>query len=165
MASSARTAFLDRDGTINRKPPEGDYVKSWQEFAWLPGALEAIRLLKEEGWRVIVVTNQRGVALGRMRAEDVEQIHHRMLAQAPIDAVYTCPHELHTCDCRKPRVGLFLDAQHDFPDIDFARSVVIGDTRSDMEAGERIGARTVQVGERPLPSLLQAVERLVEQEV
>src|SRR5262249_50018785 len=119
-----RTAFLDRDGTINVKAPEGEYVTSWAEFSFLRGAVEAIELLRERGWRVVVVTNQRGVALGRMSLADVEDIHDRMREAAPLDAVYLCPHERDSCDCRKPNTGMFLQAQAEFPDIRFEECVV-----------------------------------------
>ena len=92
------TAFLDRDGTINVKAPEGEYVTTWQQFRFLPGAERAVGLLREAGWRVIVVSNQRGVALGRMGAQDVEEIHRRMQETAPVDAVYWCPHERCVCE-------------------------------------------------------------------
>jgi D-glycero-D-manno-heptose 1,7-bisphosphate phosphatase len=158
--TEGRTAFLDRDGTINVKAPEGEYVRSPGEFRYLPGAPEAIRLLAGCGWRVIVVTNQRGIALGRMTAEAVDEIH-RGLLELPVAAVYVCPHEKGACDCRKPGTGLFLQAKRDFPEIDFSRSVVIGDAPSDIAAGDALGCRTVLVGEPPLPSLKQAAEMLV----
>ena len=154
------TAFLDRDGTINEKAPEGEYVTSLSQFRYLPGAEDAIRLLADAGWRVLVVTNQRGIALGRMTAEAVDEIHRHLL-ELPIAAVYVCPHEKGVCDCRKPGTGLFLRAKRDFPEIDFARSVVIGDAPSDIAAGEALGCRTILVGAPPLPSLLDAAGRLV----
>jgi D-glycero-D-manno-heptose 1,7-bisphosphate phosphatase len=156
---SGRTAFLDRDGTINVKPPDHEYVTSPAEFHYLPGAEEAIRLLAETGWRVVVVTNQRGIALGRMTAEAVDRIH-RVLMELPVAAVYVCPHEKGMCDCRKPGTGLFLQAQRDFPEIEFAHSVVIGDAPSDIAAGEALGCRTILVGRSPLPSLLDAARTL-----
>jgi D-glycero-D-manno-heptose 1,7-bisphosphate phosphatase len=159
-SSASRTAFLDRDGTINVKAPEGEYVRSWEEFRFLPGAREAIALLRQAGWRVVVVSNQRGVALGRMTAADVEDVHRRMREQVPVDAVYWCPHDRGVCECRKPGVELFTDAARDFPGLDLATSVVIGDAESDMEAGRRIGARTIRVGHPPRPSLLEAVRAL-----
>jgi D-glycero-D-manno-heptose 1,7-bisphosphate phosphatase len=116
-------------------------------------------VLAEAGWRVIVVSNQRGVALGRMSLEDVEAVNARM-AHLPIDGVFVCPHERGECDCRKPGVGLFRQAQERFPAIDFERSAMIGDADSDIEAGRAIGARTFRVGEPPLPSLLDVAERL-----
>ncbi len=152
----ARAAFLDRDGTINEKPVEGEYVESWDGFRFLPGAREALRLLHEQGWLVIVVTNQRGVALGRMTLADVDEIHRRLRELAPVDAVYVFPHDRDSCRCRKPGTGMFEDALRDFPDIDLAASVVIGDAPSDIEAGQRLGCRTVLVGSPPLPSLRDA---------
>jgi histidinol-phosphate phosphatase family protein len=157
---SGRTAFLDRDGTINVKASDHEYVTSPAEFHFLPGAEEAIRLLREAGWRVVVVTNQRGIALGRMTAEAVDRIH-RVLMELPVAGVYVCPHEKGTCDCRKPSTGLFLQAKRDFPEIDFARSVMIGDAPSDIAAGQALGCRTILVGAPPLPSLLDAAHMLV----
>lgn len=157
---SERAAFLDRDGTINVKAPEGEYVTAPEGFEFLPGAERAIRLLAESGWRVIVVSNQRGVALGRMTEADVEAVNARM-AHLPIAGIFVCPHDRGVCDCRKPGTGLFLQAQERFPEIDFERSVMIGDADSDIAAGRAIGARTFRVGEPPLPSLLEIAEHLV----
>jgi len=143
--------FLDRDGVINRKRPEGDYVKSWEEFEFLPGALEGIRLLAGLARRLIIVTNQRGIARGRMSEADLARIHANMreaigAAGGRIDAIYHCPHEEGSCECRKPRPGLFLQARRDFPEIDFARSLVVGDARSDIEAARRVGAPAALIG-------------------
>lgn len=147
-----KTVFLDRDGVINRKRPEGDYVKRWEEFEFLPGAKEALKVLKEMGVRLIVVTNQRGIARGVMTERDLEEIHRRMLEElslfgASVDAIYYCPHEEGACDCRKPREGLFQKAKRDFPDIDFASSAVIGDSLSDMEVGTRLGSLTILIAD------------------
>jgi D-glycero-D-manno-heptose 1,7-bisphosphate phosphatase len=156
---SERAAFLDRDGTINVKAPEGEYVTAPEQFAFLPDAERAIRLLAEAGWRVIVVSNQRGIALGRMTAADVEAVNARM-AHLPIDGIFVCPHDRGECDCRKPGTGLFRQALERFPEIAIDRSVTIGDADSDMEAGRSIGTRTFRVGEPPLPSLLDVAEQL-----
>lgn len=153
MTAPARAldvAFLDRDGVINRKAPGGDYVKRWDEFAFLPGAAAGIRRLNEAGLRVVVATNQRGIALGRMSEADLDDIHRRMRAaladeDARIDDVRHCPHDEDECDCRKPRTGMFRDAARDLGGLDPARSVVIGDSGSDMEAAAAIGARAVLV--------------------
>lgn len=152
MSWDVTTAFVDRDGTINVDASEGDYIRDWGVFAFLPRAKEALRLLTDLGLRVVVVTNQRGIALGRMRLEAVEDIHARMGrelagAGATVDGFYLCPHDKDVCDCRKPGVGLFEQARHDFPEIEFGRSVMIGNTWIDMEAGRRAGARTVFVDE------------------
>jgi D-glycero-D-manno-heptose 1,7-bisphosphate phosphatase len=157
---SVRTAFLDRDGTINAKAPEGDYITAPQRFVFLPGAERAIRLLADAGWRVVVVTNQRGVALGRMTMDDVDAVNARM-AHLPIAGVLVCPHERDSCDCRKPGTGLFEQARAAFPEIEFGRSVVIGDAESDMLAGRAIGAHTFRVGPPPLPSLLDVARSIV----
>jgi D-glycero-D-manno-heptose 1,7-bisphosphate phosphatase len=143
--------FLDRDGVINRKAPEGEYVTSWEGFAFLPGALDGLRLLAASPLAVIVATNQRGVALGRMTEEDLDDIHRRMgdaVAESGgrIDAVYYCPHGV-GCRCRKPEVGMFEDAARDFG-LRLGDTAVIGDSHTDMLAAERIGAVRVLVGDR-----------------
>jgi D-glycero-D-manno-heptose 1,7-bisphosphate phosphatase len=152
MKPSAETIFLDRDGVINRKVPDGTYVTCWEEFAFLPGAKDALRLIKRDGYRVIVVTNQRGIARRMMTEQDLHRIHAHMLtelAQAgvPIDALYYCPHEAGQCLCRKPKTGLFWRAKGDFPDINFACSFLIGDSLSDMEAGAQLGCRNILIAE------------------
>jgi len=109
---------------------------------------------------VVVVTNQRGVALGRMTMDDVDRVNARM-AHLPIAGVFVCPHERDSCDCRKPGTGLFDQARAAFPEIEFERSVVIGDAEADMLAGRAIGARTFRVGPLPLPSLLDVARSIV----
>lgn len=146
-----RAVFLDRDGVINQKQPEGKYVTAWSEFEFLPNAAEAIKALNDLGYLVIVVTNQRGVALGAMSEAALEEIHRRMIKRlaargARIDAVYYCPHDKGECDCRKPATGLFMKARRDFPGIDFTRSYVIGDSGPDIEAGRRLGCKTILIG-------------------
>ncbi len=140
------TFFLDRDGVINRRLP-ADYVKSWREFEFLPGAPAALRRLTEAARRLVIVTNQRGIARGLMSEADLADIHTRMLAElsaagAQITAIYYCPHDRTQCLCRKPQPGMLHQAQRDFPVIDFARAVLIGDSRSDLEAARRAGCRT-----------------------
>jgi D-glycero-D-manno-heptose 1,7-bisphosphate phosphatase len=140
-------AFLDRDGTINVKAPEGEYVESPSEVTLLPGAAAAIRALNEAGIPVIVVTNQRGIALGRMTEDDLAAVHRRLdelLAAegARVDAYYHCPHDKGVCDCRKPGTAMLEQAAREHG-IDLARSVLIGDSESDVEAGRRAGAQTV----------------------
>ena len=145
-----QTVFLDRDGVINRRLP-GDYVKRWEEFEFLPGALEGLRALSEAGFRLIIVTNQRGVSIGRLRESELGALHERLRAELKsagvrLDAIYACPHDYDSCRCRKPEVGLFLQAKRDFPEIEFPDSFVIGDSASDIEAGVRLGCKTVLVG-------------------
>jgi D-glycero-D-manno-heptose 1,7-bisphosphate phosphatase len=148
-----RAAFLDRDGVINRKPPEGEYVTRWAEMQILPGVAEAIGLLNQAGFRVIVVSNQRAVAKGLITAADLEALHRRMCevlagAGATIDAIYYCPHETEpSCRCRKPQPGMLLDAAREH-DIDLGTSWMIGDSRADIEAGRNAGCKTVLVAGR-----------------
>lgn len=140
------TIFLDRDGTINVKAPEGDYVKSWEEFEFLPGAVEAVRALRESGRKVIIVTNQRGIALGRMTEHDLARIHERMVdVLGPVDAIYHCPHDEGQCECRKPRPGMLYRAAAEVPGVRLERSLIIGDSDSDVEAGRAAGARTLKL--------------------
>ncbi len=138
--------FLDRDGVINRKPAEGDYVANWEQFVFLPGAIQAIAQLNRSGRIVIVVTNQRGIALGRYSALQVDAMHAQFRAElaehgAHVDAIYFCPHDKDECDCRKPKTGLFEQAFRDFPESNSANSVLIGDSISDIEAGLRLQMR------------------------
>jgi D-glycero-D-manno-heptose 1,7-bisphosphate phosphatase len=146
--SGLRTVFLDRDGVLNRKLPEGNYVSSWSDFELLPGVLEAIDKLKSAGLRVLVVSNQRGIALGLYTTEAVRQIHSELqnlllARRTSIDGFYFCPHNHAECDCRKPMTGLFKRAKADFPEISAETSVMIGDSLSDIEFGRRLGMRTI----------------------
>lgn len=143
-----RYVFLDRDGVLNRKPPEGSYVSDWLLFQWAPGAREAVVRMKGAGLTLIVVTNQRGVALGLYTVAQLEDIHARMqqdLAQhgVQVDAIYYCPHDRNVCRCRKPDVGLFEDAFRRFPEANSANSVFIGDSLTDMQAGQRLAMKTI----------------------
>jgi D-glycero-D-manno-heptose 1,7-bisphosphate phosphatase len=146
------TVFLDRDGVINRKMPEGAYVERWDQFEFLPGAIEALEMLAAAGIRTVVVTNQRGVALGRMTTAALDEIHRRMQAalaekHAQCAAVLVCPHDEGACDCRKPRVGLFRQAQSLFPEIEYSRSVMVGDSASDLLAAAALGCPSYLVAD------------------
>jgi D-glycero-D-manno-heptose 1,7-bisphosphate phosphatase len=140
--------FLDRDGVINRKLPEGRYVSSWDEFVFLPGALEALADLAAAGRRTVVITNQRGIARGALTEQDLQTIHDRMRAETAssggaIEAIYYCPHE-GGCDCRKPGTGMLLRAARELG-LDVSHAVFIGDRLSDIQAGSAVGASTVLV--------------------
>jgi D-glycero-D-manno-heptose 1,7-bisphosphate phosphatase len=138
------TVFLDRDGVLNEKMPEGSYVTSSDDFHVLAGVPEAIAALNRAGLRVIVVSNQRGIALGLYAAGNVDAIHadfQRNLANhgAHIDAFFICPHDRGQCNCRKPLPGLFEQAAARFPAIKAASSVMIGDSLVDIEFAHRVG--------------------------
>lgn len=142
--------FLDRDGVINRKAPEGQYIVCWSDVEILPGVEEAIAALNRSGRRVMVVSNQRGIALGLYTAADVDAIHSKLQEHlagsgAHVDAFYFCPHDEGECDCRKPGTGMFLQAFRDFPDANATNSVMIGDSISDIEAARRLGMRSIFV--------------------
>ena len=132
------TIFLDRDGVINEN--RSDYVKSWSEFQFLPGSREAIAKLTQAGHRIVVCTNQAGVARGTISVEAVEDIHYRMIQNicdfgGKIEKVYYCPHDRDgDCSCRKPRPGMLLQARDEF-DIDMRDAVFIGDSITDIRAG------------------------------
>jgi D-glycero-D-manno-heptose 1,7-bisphosphate phosphatase len=171
-----KAAFLDRDGVINRKPPEGQYVTRWEEMELLPGVVEAIASLVKAGFLVIVVSNQRCVAKGLLTLAELDSIHQRMrnkLAadRALIAAVYFCPHDLKlSCSCRKPAPGMLFNAAHDH-EVNLAESWMIGDSDTDIEAGKSAGCRTariVKLGEMPgggadvfAQSLIDAVRQIL----
>ena len=143
-----RTVFLDRDGVINEKAPEGEYVRRIEDLKLLEGAAAAIARLNRAGVRVVVITNQRGVALGLYSKQDLlvlEAALDRMLSAegARLDGFYFCPHDEGACDCRKPQPGMFDQAKQDFPEILAAESVMIGDSLSDIEFGRGLGLRTI----------------------
>ena len=149
-ALSKRPAvFLDRDGVINRRLP-GDYVRSWDQFRFLPGARAGLRLLREAGYLLVVITNQRGIGRGLMSEADLAEVHRRLQVElvrvgAGVDAIFHCPHDLSAnCGCRKPKPGMLSRALERLP-IDTARSWVVGDSLSDLEAGWAAGIRGILV--------------------
>ncbi|MCL4457671.1 MAG: D-glycero-beta-D-manno-heptose 1,7-bisphosphate 7-phosphatase [Nitrospirae bacterium] len=159
-----KAIILDRDGVINRKPAKADYVKTWDEFEWLEGSREAIRLLKESGYQVIVITNQAGIARGIMSEDDLEDIHAKMNTDllrynAQIDRFYYCPHGWDDgCDCRKPKPGMLYKAQQDY-NLNLTKTVFIGDDYRDKEAGDAAGCRTILVSQGE--SLFETVKDLL----
>lgn len=159
-----RVALLDRDGTINVKAPEGEYVVAPDEVELLPGAATAIRRLNAAGVPVAVVTNQRGIALGRMSESDLAAVHERLAALlaedgARIDLFRYCPHAAGTCHCRKPEPGMLVDALETLGGTP-GTSIMIGDSASDIEAGHRAGVPTARLGPGgQAPSLLEVTER------
>lgn len=162
-----KTVILDRDGVLNRRPPRAHYVTEWSDFEWLPDSRDALRVLADAGYRVLVVTNQAGVARGAMSEVALLEIHERMKAEAAeaggrIDAVYYCPHDWDEgCSCRKPAPGMLLQAQRDFA-LDLTRTTFIGDDERDAEAAEAAGSPWMLVSEQL--TLLDAVSRLVQAE-
>lgn len=172
-----RTVFLDRDGTINESPPEGEYLSSADDVSLIPGAAEAIRILNEHPARVVVVTNQRGIALGKMTEADLSSVNERLESElarsgAHLDGIFHCPHHAGTCECRKPGTGMFERAAREIEGVKIEGAAMIGDSAIDIEAGLRLGLTTVRLGvsgpgdpvpDREAPNLLEAVRLLVAQ--
>lgn len=165
----SRAVFLDRDGVLNVKLPENRYVTNWEEFTFCDGVGEALRMLRDSGYLLIVVTNQRGIGRGLMSEEDLAGVHRRMksgLAKegVGIDAVLHCPHDIAAnCSCRKPRPGM-LEKAIGLYDIDTARSFIVGDSESDMAAGKAAGVAGILVADdgRPVPEGCRKVPTLLE---
>lgn len=135
------TLFLDRDGVINDEK-HLDYIHTWDEFRFYDGVKEAIKIFSEKFGKIFIVTNQRGIAKGLTKEEDLDLIHKNMLqeltdAGGRIDKVYFCA-EMESLN-RKPNPGMGLQAQKDFPEVNFSKSIMIGNTLSDMKFGRNLG--------------------------
>jgi histidinol-phosphate phosphatase family protein len=161
------TVFLDRDGVINRNL-KNDYVKSWEEFEFLPNALEAIQHLTEAGYQLIVVTNQACINKGIISSKTLEEIHQRMVTEIEavggrIHAIYHCPHrDDERCDCRKPKPGMLIQAAYEHG-IDLSWAYLIGDSMRDIAAGQQVGCRTLLVLTGPAPRGFRKVEHTSQQ--
>ena len=148
---TGRAVFLDRDGTLNI---DSGYVHQIKDWVWIPGAIEALSLLKQAGYLVVIVTNQAGVARGLYRRSDVDFLHDWVQADlrshgVEVDAFYYCPHHpdfgsYRNCVCRKPKPGMLISASQDLR-IDLSQSWMVGDKISDIEAGDVAGLRTLLI--------------------
>jgi len=139
--------FLDRDGVINTE--RKDYVKDINEFNIIEGALEAIKLIKENGYYVVIITNQSAINRGIMNIEKLHDIHKLLKDKlyfefkTKIDGIYFCPHTPEEkCKCRKPKPGLFLEAAKEL-DIALEESVMIGDSQKDIEAAQAVKCKSI----------------------
>ena len=143
-----KAIFLDRDGVINRDPGFGDYIKSWEEFQFLPGAIEAIKKLNENGYEILVISNQAGVGRGIYSQGSLDEITRNMLREIEtqggrIKSISYCTHlPDEGCNCRKPKIGLIERATKGL-DIDFKNTYFIGDSRLDVGAGRNLGSKTI----------------------
>lgn len=144
------TLFLDRDGVINQRII-GGYVLTAEQFIWLPGVMEALQILTARFGTSVVVTNQQGVGKGLMTEEDLASIHRRLLGQAKamevkLDAIYSCSALADARDInRKPAPGMAHQARAQFPQIEYAKSIMVGDSKSDIGFGESLGMVTVAI--------------------
>ncbi len=140
-------AFLDRDGTIIE---EKDFIKSPDEIEFIPGSIEAIRILKKLGYKIVVISNQSGIGRGILTEKMVKEVNESFIRKlmengALIDALYFCPHHPDDdCDCRKPKTGLIQKAAAEHK-LDLEKAVVIGDKLSDLELGKNLGGKSILV--------------------
>ncbi len=164
----ARTSaiLLDRDGVINRKLPEDSYVRNPDQFEFLPGVFDALSILQDMGYVLMVVTNQRGIGRGFMSEEDLSRVHAFMQQELSergifLDRIYHCPHDIHeACPCRKPAPGMILEALA-HKGADRETSFMVGDSIKDIIAGRSAGVTAVRIsadntadGDLRFPSLL-----------
>jgi len=147
--SDCTTLFLDRDGVINRQLPN-DYVKCWEEFEFMPGILEAMAKWNQNFKHIIMITNQRGIGKGLMTETELIEIHKNMIEKIEsyggrIDKIYYCTAVNENDPNRKPNIGMALQAKRDFPDIDFNKAIMIGDSESDMEFAKNINCKFLMI--------------------
>ena len=156
-----KAIFLDRDGVINKKPAEHDYVKSWKEFILLDGVVESLKLFHSLGYLTVVITNQAGISKGLMTEYTLQDIHNQLnklllKSGIKIDRFYYCPHQDRDhCRCRKPKPGMIEKAVKDH-DIDLKDSILIGDSETDLKLGQNAGINTIII--RPNSNLYRAVK-------
>ena len=144
------TLFLDRDGVINKKI-SNDYVKKWEDFQFIDGSLEAIKIFSRKFETIVIVTNQQGIGKGLMTEADLNSIHTRMLSEIEkgggrINKIYHCPFLKESNSfLRKPNVGMALKAKKDFPQINFKRAIIVGDSISDLKFGNSLNFKKVYI--------------------
>jgi len=144
--------LLDRDGVINRKAPRGEYISSWEQFKWIPENKVAIKMLAEEGFEFIIISNQAGIARGMIKKEELDRIHLNMKADFAKDGVrilevYICPHHWdEDCTCRKPNPGMLLQASQEYF-FRLDRTLFIGDDVRDCQAAWNAGCDSIFIGE------------------
>ncbi len=150
MDAGRKCVFFDRDGIVNQPPGPG-WVERWADFEWMPGFVEALRVVRAQGYEAVIATNQSGISRGVMPAAAVIEIHANLRETLRkrhdldlLDILY-CPHQdHHQCACRKPKPGLLQEAARRHG-LDLSRSWMIGDRPGDVEAGRRAGCRTILV--------------------
>lgn len=133
-----KAIFLDRDGTIN---VDKNYLYKIEDWEFIDGVIEGLQILQKLGFKLIVITNQSGIARGYYTENDAQKIFNYMIDELKkygviIEKVYYCPHLEENCECRKPKLGLFYQAQKEY-DIDFAKSYAIGDKIRDLAICEK----------------------------
>ncbi len=160
------TLFLDRDGVINDKR-EDDYIKTWSEFSFTYRARESLAILSTFFNKIFIVTNQRGVGRGIMTEQDLLLIHKKMLNSVKrksgrIDQIYYCTDILDSSEFRKPNIGMAIKAKLDFPSVDFRRSIMIGDSETDMIFGKRMGMKCFMINNNPILNEINSFDKKFE---
>ncbi len=163
-----KAVFLDRDGTINR---DKGYLWRIEDFEFLPGAIEGLKLLQKMGFLLIIISNQSGIARGYYTEENVQKLHEWMQRTLVnygvfLDGIYYCPHHpsasvekyRQDCNCRKPKPGLFLRAAKDF-DIDFSKSYAVGDKLRDCSICEMEPCRGFLIGQNEDPLVILRIQK------
>jgi D-glycero-D-manno-heptose 1,7-bisphosphate phosphatase len=169
-----KVIFLDRDGVMNKCAKQHEYITRWENFEFLENVTEAISLLNDAEYKIVVISNQRGIARGIMTQDEVDELHKRVNEYlnnkgANIDCFLYCPHEMGECNCRKPDIGLLLSAERVY-DVDKSHSYMIGDSESDIVTGYNFGVKTVFIGgyhslaDICCKSLYEAVQIVLNQE-
>ncbi|MBD3313259.1 HAD-IIIA family hydrolase, partial [Candidatus Woesearchaeota archaeon] len=162
-----RVIFIDRDGVINVKASKADYVKTWKEFRFLPGALDAMKLLADKGYEMYIISNQAGIARGKMTHDSLAEVHKHMLGEMKkkgikIKQIYYCPHGWDDdCECRKPKPGMFYQAAREHQ-IDLSKTGFVGDDERDGIAAEAADIPFYMVDEEN--SFLDVVKRIVNEQ-
>jgi len=158
----SKILFLDRDGVINKK--REDYVKSWKEFQFLEGAKEAMSIFTNFGYKIIIVTNQSAINRNIITENDLKNIHEKMISELnkigiKIAAIYYCPHKpSENCKCRKPKTELLEKASKDFKFLP-QECILIGDSKTDIQAGNSFGIKTYLLEEKS--SLLDLTKNIL----
>lgn len=147
-----RYLFLDRDGVINVERPN-DYVKNIDEFEFIEGSLSAISFLSEYFEEIFIITNQRGIGKVIMSLSDVHDIHRYMIDEigkngGKVSNIYFCPDIDSTSINRKPNIGMAFQAQRDYPYVNFNEAVMVGNSMSDIQFGNKLGMCTILVGDK-----------------
>lgn len=157
--------LLDRDGVINEKPPKADYVKTWDDWKWKPKALDFLKKLNELKYNIVIITNQAGINRKKMNTNDLEKIHQIMKAQiidfgGYVKDIFYCPHDWDEgCFCRKPKAGMFFDAQKKY-DIDLSSTYYVGDDDRDEEAANKAGCKFFRIsGESSYLNFLRELKK------
>lgn len=145
-----KTVILDRDGVINKNPPNNGYVCNWKDFTFLPNSKNAIKKLTDYGYEIFIATNQAGIGRGIFSEQQLAEVHRQMLVEiktagGQIKKIYYCPHHPNeNCDCRKPRPGMLIRASQEY-NFNLSDTFFIGDSISDIQAAQSAGVSSILV--------------------